>query len=50
MIELIMKLSAIIATWLAIIKLAIELNKMRKEAKAEKEERRIPTKKHRRRT
>uniref|UniRef100_UPI0035C728C8 hypothetical protein n=1 Tax=Serratia quinivorans TaxID=137545 RepID=UPI0035C728C8 len=37
-----------LGTWLAIFKLSLELRKMRKEAKAK--ERRIPTKKHRRRT
>ncbi|MFD9274394.1 hypothetical protein ACFWA2_14265 [Bacillus subtilis] len=48
MIDIIVKLSALLATWLAIFKLTLELHKMRKEAKSKK--RRIPTKKHRRRT
>ncbi|AZV88383.1 hypothetical protein BUN12_0119 [Bacillus amyloliquefaciens] len=48
MIDIIVKLSALLGTWLAILKLSLELRKMRKEAKAK--ERRIPTKKHRRRT
>lgn len=48
MIDAVMKLSAIIATWLGIIKLGLELRKMRKES--ESKERRPPTKKYRRRT
>ncbi|MFB6443195.1 hypothetical protein ACFU2N_03025 [Bacillus velezensis] len=48
MIELITKLSVITASWLTIAKLFLELRKMRKEAKAKA--RRLPTKKHRRRT
>ncbi|WP_270568504.1 hypothetical protein [Bacillus sonorensis] len=47
MIDVVMKLSAIVATWLGIIKLGLELRKMRKEA--ESKERRLPAKKHRRR-
>lgn len=47
MIDTVMKLSAIAASWLGIIKLGLELRKMRKEA--ESKERRAPTKKHRRR-
>ncbi|UOY86816.1 hypothetical protein [Bacillus glycinifermentans] len=48
MIDIVMKLSAIIATWLGIIKLGLELRKMRKDS--ESKERRLPAKKHRRRT
>ncbi|WP_175077649.1 hypothetical protein [Bacillus glycinifermentans] len=48
MIDTVMKLSAIIATWLGIIKLGLELRKMRKES--ESKERRSPTTKNRRRT
>ncbi|MEC0483386.1 hypothetical protein [Bacillus glycinifermentans] len=47
MIDVVMKLSAIAATWLGIIKLGLELRKMRKDS--ESKERRAPTKKHRRR-
>ncbi|WP_257438032.1 hypothetical protein [Bacillus subtilis] len=49
MIDIIVKLSALLATWLAILKLSLELRNMRKERKS-KEQRRIPTKKRRRRT
>ncbi|AKQ72681.1 hypothetical protein N399_08760 [Bacillus licheniformis CG-B52] len=48
MIDTVMKLSAIIATWLGILKIVLEIRKMRKES--ESKERRPPTKKHRRRT
>jgi len=51
LIDTVMKLSAITASWLGIIKLGLELRKMRKDdqSKAESKERRPPTKKHRRR-
>lgn len=48
MIDTVMKLSAIGASWLVIIKVVLELRKMRKDS--ESEERRLPAKKHRRRT
>ncbi|WP_303752580.1 hypothetical protein [Bacillus velezensis] len=48
MIELITKLSVITASWLTVAKLFLELRKMQKESKSKK--RRLPTKKHRRRT
>ncbi|MEH6972823.1 hypothetical protein [Bacillus sp. JJ675] len=52
MIDIVMKLSAIIASWLGIIKLGLELRKMRKDdqSKAESKERLSPTTKNRRRT
>ncbi|WP_342497065.1 hypothetical protein NYE62_16375 [Bacillus sp. FSL K6-2861] len=46
MIELITKLSVITASWLTILKLLLELRKMRKETKSKK--RRSPSKKKRR--
>ncbi|NPC93601.1 hypothetical protein HOO54_15490 [Bacillus sp. WMMC1349] len=48
MIDIVMKLSAITASRLVIIKISLELRKMRKET--ESKERRLPTKKHCRRT
>ncbi|WP_165583476.1 hypothetical protein [Bacillus paralicheniformis] len=47
MIDVVMKLSAIAATWLGILKIVLEIRKMRKDS--ESKERRAPTKKHRRR-
>ncbi|WP_175077651.1 hypothetical protein [Bacillus glycinifermentans] len=51
MIDIVMKLSAIAASWLVIIKVVLEIRKMRKDdqSKAESKERRLPAKKRRRR-